>query len=428
MSVLLVTDDADDDIQTDLITNQNEYFYKQLKELEYDFSSSVISFPIVESSSSIIVKSNKHYRQHRRRRRCRVQQCLVQHLLTYMLTLLILTNHLHWPVIILSLSSIKIMSTQASTIPTTIQTPSNQTKTTATIKRPITTPSTTRFLSKEDEQQCLPINGLHIDRICSKTCRARKSPFEKFDNINPLRINMHFLPFCSSILNQTILKENFLSEATENECRQTLKKIADSDKQAQTATESFAVYMQSIDSASKENRYSIITADCQKAYRTWVCSVLIPYYHQNHLIPPCQTICDEVERVCPTFRPSDREPLFAGQPLFFCNGGIVANSDYGQRPHCFDTCHLFRGSLQRPSSMLSSNQSSSRIPSLENFIEGLVTTPKCFEIQPLPSVSSLIFADESISPNTSNTSLSASAITITWSYWSFIFVFQMKFF
>jgi len=264
MSVLLVTDDADDDIQTDLITNQEEYFYKQLKELEYDLSSTVISFPIVESSSSIIVKSNKHYRQHRRRRRCRPQQCLVQHLLTYMLTLLILTNHLHWPVIILSLSSIKIMSTQASTITTpTIVTSSNQNRTTATIKRPISTPSTTRLLSKEDEQKCLPINGLQIDRICSKTCQARRSPFEKFDNFNPLRINMHFLPFCASLLNQIILKENFFSKTTENECRQTLEEIAESDRQARIATESFAVYMESIDSASQENRYSIITADCQ---------------------------------------------------------------------------------------------------------------------------------------------------------------------
>jgi len=30
-------------------------------------------------------------------------------------------------------------------------------------------------------------------------------------------------------------------------------------------------------------------------------------------------------------------------------GGIVSNSDYGRRPHCFDTCHIFGGSLQRPS-------------------------------------------------------------------------------
>jgi len=119
--------------------------------------------------------------------------------------------------------------------------------------------------------------------------------------------------------------------------------------------------------------------------------------------------------------------------FIFSLGGIVANSDYGQRPHCFDTCHLFHGSLQRPSSPLSSNKSSSRTPSLENFIEGLVTTPTCFEIQPLSPASSLIVLGESISHNTSNTSLSASAITITWSSWSsiiittIIFVFQMKF-
>jgi hypothetical protein len=439
MSVLLVTDDADDDIQNYSLTNPKEDFYKQLKGLEYDFSSSLVrSFSIVESTSSIIVQSNQHYRQHRRRRRCRPQQCVVQHLLTYMLTLLILTNHLHWPVIILSLSSIKLMSTQASIITTTtIGTPTNPI---TTSKRPILTPSTTRFLFKEDEQQCLPINASQIDRICSKTCRARKTPFEKFEHVNSLIIDLHFLPFCANLFNQTIIKENFFNEVTETECRQHLQQLTDSDEEARIATESFAIYMESIDSASKENRYSIIIADCQKAYRTWACSVNIPYYHQNHLIPPCQTICDEVERVCPTFRPSDREPLFAGQPLFFCNGGIIGSNDYGHRPHCFDTCHLSHGSLQRPSSVSTSllNESSYPISSFEKFVENLVTTPPCFEIIPLTSssseqtTSSLIFVDESIAHNTSSTSLSASAITITSSSWSsiiltFIFVFQMKF-
>jgi hypothetical protein len=267
MSVLLVTDDADDDIQNYSLTNPKEDFYKQLKELEYDFSSSsssssslVRSFSIVESTSSIIVQSNQHYRQHRRRRRCRPQQCVVQHLLTYMLTLLILTNHLHWPVIILSLSSIKLMSTQASIITTTIGTPTNPI---TTSKRPILTPSTTRFLFKEDEQQCLPINASQIDRICSKTCRARKTPFEKFEHVNSLIIDLHFLPFCANLFNQTIIKENFFNEVTETECRQHLQQLTDSDEEARIATESFAIYMESIDSASKENRYSIIIADCQ---------------------------------------------------------------------------------------------------------------------------------------------------------------------
>jgi len=260
---------------------------------------------------------------------------------------------------------------------------------------------------------------------------------KKFDNSNPLIVNSDLLPFCSDLINQTIVKENFFNETTESECRQTLRDLIKSDNQARIATRSFAIYMQSIDSASKENRYSIITSDCQEAYRAWACSVKIPYFYRNHLIPPCQTICDEVERVCPTFRPSDREPLFAGQPLFFCNGGIVRNSDYGRRPHCFDTCHLYRGSLQRPSSLSSSLSNKSSHP-LASLVEHLVTTPPCFEIEPLsPSsseqtTSSLIFVDKSISHNTSNTSLSASAIIITSSSWSsiiltFIFVFQMKF-
>ncbi len=122
-------------------------------------------------------------------------------------------------------------------------------------------------------------------------------------------------------------------------------------------------------------------------------------------------------------------------------GGIVSNSDYGRQPHCFDTCHAFGGSLQRPSDLslsLSSNKSSYPIPSLAKFVENIVTTPKCFAIKPLPPSSSektaspLIFVNGSISHNTSNISLSASAITITSSSWSsniltFIFVFQMKF-
>lgn len=257
MSVLLVTDDADDGIPIDLLTAPNDNFYKQLKELQYDFSSSVTSFPIVESSSSILVKSNQPSRQARRRRRCRVQQCVVQHLLTYMLTLLLLTNHLHWPVLILSLSSIKIMSTHAST--TTIGTSANPT----TMKRPISTPSTTRLSSRQDEQQCFPLDGSHIDRLCSKTCRAQKSPFEKFDNFASFKIDAHFLPFCSNLLNQTFIKENFFHTATERECRKTLKQLTASDTEARQASEFFATYMQAIDSASKENRYSIIVADCQ---------------------------------------------------------------------------------------------------------------------------------------------------------------------
>ncbi|UJR26935.1 hypothetical protein I4U23_008243 [Adineta vaga] len=424
MSVLLVTDDADDNIQNHSITNHQEDFYKQLKKLEYDLSfSSETSFSFVESTSSIIVKSNKYYRQHRRRHRARPQQCLVQQLLTYMLTLLILTNQLHWSVVFLSLSSMKIMSTHAST--PTITSSTSQT----TIKRPISIPSTTKTISKTDAQKCLPIDDFIINRICSRTCRTRKSPIENFDNIDRPFFETNYLPFCSNLIHQKIVNEEFFTTTTEYECRQTLNQILEFDNEAREATESFATYMQAIDSASKENRYSIINADCQKAYQTWACSAKIPYFHRNHRIPPCQSICDEVERVCPTFRPSDHEPLFAGQPLFFCSGGIVSNSDYGYRPHCFDSCHVYNGSLQRPSVLPSSSLSNnSTLPFSPTYklVKDTVTTPPCFEIQPLPPpltdplISSLIFVNESISINRSNTSLSASARTIILPSWSSI--------
>ncbi|CAF3636964.1 unnamed protein product, partial [Rotaria sp. Silwood1] len=181
-------------------------------------------------------------------------------------------------------------------------------------------PKLSPSIIKEDEQQCLPLDHLQIDRLCSKTCCAQKTPYEKLDNINQLLLNSYYLPFCSNYtLNYSINQTNFFNEITENECREMLNQLISNDKEARYASKLFATYMQAIDSASIENRYSIINADCQGAYQKWACSVKIPYFYQNHRISPCRKICDEVERICPTFRPSDREPFFAGQPLFFCD-------------------------------------------------------------------------------------------------------------
>lgn len=278
MSVLLVTNDVDDDFENDFHGNPTAYLYQQLKELQYDISSSKHSFSLLDSSSSsILVQSNQHYRQHRQRRRCRTQQqCLVQHLLTYMLTLLLLTNHLHWPLLLLSLSSIKILSTQASTITTTTTQPLL-----ATMKRPVSTPSIARFVSRLDDELCRPIDGLHIDRICSKSCRARKTPYEKkFDTFNTLTLtDLGYLPYCADLFNQSLVKENFFNQTNENECREILKEIIKSDDRARKSTEIFATYMQSIDSASPENRYSIIVANCQvRCYSSFCCSSILGFF------------------------------------------------------------------------------------------------------------------------------------------------------
>jgi hypothetical protein len=223
MSVLLVTDDSDDDIQIP----KHEHFYQQIKELEYKFSS-------IESSLSIVGNPKTHHR----RRRYRPKKCLVKYLFTYMLTLLFLTNHLHWSIIFFSLSSIKFMSTYASTL--------------------------TSSIIKQDKQQCLPINSTYVDRICSKTCRTQKLPFENFDDINKLLLDSDYSPFCSNhTLNHSINQTNFFSKMTENECRAFFTRLIAFDKEARNASTRFATYMQAIDSASKENRYSIIDSDCQ---------------------------------------------------------------------------------------------------------------------------------------------------------------------
>jgi hypothetical protein len=229
MSVLLVTDDSDDDIQIP----KYEHIYQQIKELKYNYSS-------IDSSLSIVINNLK---SHYRLRRYRPQQCLVKHLFTYMLTLLFLTNHLHWSIIFFSLSSIKFMSTYALT---------SNTKLTSSI------------IIKENEQQCLPLNSSYIDRICSKTCYAEKIPFKNFD-INNVLLDSHYLPFCSHhILNHSINQTNItLNNITENQCRQIFTELITLDEEARKASRLFATYMQSIDSASKENRYSIINSDCQ---------------------------------------------------------------------------------------------------------------------------------------------------------------------
>jgi len=129
----------------------------------------------------------------------------------------------------------------------------------------VTSKLTSSIIEQKEQQQCLPINSSDIDRICSKTCRVQKTPFGNFNNINELLLDSFYLPFCSNhTLNHSINQTNFrLNEMTENQCRQIFTELLAFDKQARNASELFATYMQAIDCASNENRYSIINSDCQ---------------------------------------------------------------------------------------------------------------------------------------------------------------------
>ncbi len=106
----------------------------------------------------------------------------------------------------------------------------------------------------------------------------------------------------------------------------------------------------------------------------------------------------------------------------------MTNSNYGQRPYCFDTCHLADSLFERHSNLSSTKNNQDR-----------VTKPLCFEIESLsPSLSEQfsLSLNDSISNYTSNLTMSASAISIISSAWSsiivniltFIFVLLLKIF
>jgi hypothetical protein len=119
---------------------------------------------------------------------------------------------------------------------------------------------------------------------------------------------------------------------------------------------------------------------------------------------------------------SDVKLIFISSVSFFLphfiscpSGGIVANSDYAQRPHCFDTCHLASGVLQQHSVL------SSTSASVHQLMTNFVTTPQCFDIELLStsdtdqsfSSSSSQFVNESIFDSSKNLSLpSSSAISL----------------
>lgn len=232
MSVLLVTVVSDDDLNT----SSHEHLYRQIKSLEYSYLSHHHHHPF-----SIVVHSKSDH--HQRRRHNRPQQCLVKHLLTLMITLLFLINHLHWSMIFLSITSFKFMSAYASI------TPSNY--------------SSSKTHSSFD-QQCLILNSSSIDEICSKSCRAQRTPFDQLDRLNQNFFDSHYLPFCSNhTMSHSINRENLSRNLTENQCREIIQQLILLDEEARKTSTLFATYMQAIDSGSPENRYSLIDSDCQ---------------------------------------------------------------------------------------------------------------------------------------------------------------------
>ncbi|KAK2150272.1 hypothetical protein LSH36_414g02013 [Paralvinella palmiformis] len=63
----------------------------------------------------------------------------------------------------------------------------------------------------------------------------------------------------------------------------------------------------------------------QEAYKNWVCSKTIPYYHEDTQLEPCPRYCELVENRCPYIKPHLLD-TYAGEQTFICRGENMAAS------------------------------------------------------------------------------------------------------
>ncbi|XP_053209655.1 uncharacterized protein LOC128393494 [Panonychus citri] len=82
---------------------------------------------------------------------------------------------------------------------------------------------------------------------------------------------------------------------------------------------------------------------CKKAYKEWVCSMVLPFYFDGIYIKPCRSFCEKVEQKCPHFHPAT---TYAGEPVFICIDPKIpyfensSNIPYGSPGECYESCHL----------------------------------------------------------------------------------------
>ncbi|CAF0889059.1 unnamed protein product, partial [Brachionus calyciflorus] len=90
-----------------------------------------------------------------------------------------------------------------------------------------------------------------------------------------------------------------------------------------TASCDFEDFVESLNHFDCLSNYFSVKSDCHKcqdAYKKWLCSSIIPFYHEdNKMAKPCQRFCYSVQNLCPFFRPVDN---YGGQPVFHCRNVV----------------------------------------------------------------------------------------------------------
>ncbi|XP_059164146.1 uncharacterized protein LOC131947082 [Physella acuta] len=89
-----------------------------------------------------------------------------------------------------------------------------------------------------------------------------------------------------------------------------------------------------------KTRYSVKwnCTHCKDAYKHWLCSRHLKFYHQDQQVPPCFEMCASVEEMCPFFRPSVQ--THAGDPSFICKDHQMKLPGASNNQGCYRLCHL----------------------------------------------------------------------------------------
>ncbi|XP_015793242.1 uncharacterized protein LOC107369778 [Tetranychus urticae] len=181
--------------------------------------------------------------------------------------------------------------------------------------------------------ECLLLDNSTIDSICSFKPNKR---IEKIKSFNLAHCDRY--PLVNVLSDDAWAK---LISSNTSLCVNVLQEL--------NLLDSFAkkIYCQfeELLSRYKCDSYSIkgTCSACKKAYKEWVCSMVLPFYFDGIYIKPCRSFCEKVEQKCPHLHPAT---TYAGEPVFICIDPKIpyfrnsSNIPYGPPSECYESCHL----------------------------------------------------------------------------------------
>ncbi|XP_060073054.1 NALCN channel auxiliary factor 2-like [Ylistrum balloti] len=202
-----------------------------------------------------------------------------------------------------------------------------------------------------NRSQCLDLNSQFSESICNISETHRTQEIRKY------RLN-----FCKEYsVFSVIPNKDIVNEIEHTGCLNYLQKIILLDQEVENMYEEFKQIMFKFDCSRTQYSVKWTCVDCEVAYRKWLCSLHIDYYHACYFdrdipVPPCQDMCMEVERKCPFFRPNTSYAQ-AGDPSFICKDRDI----FKEEPfsNCYKDCHLRPNDCEFPCKLEETTVSSS---------------------------------------------------------------------